>query len=187
MKSVRTLLTGGLACVLAAVIALLPAPAAAQALYGTIAGTVVDDSGASIPGATVTVTNQGTGLEVSAVSDDTGAYAIRNLQPGTYTLKASLQGFKEYVQTGIPVAQNDVVRIDGKLSVGALTESVTVTTEAALLKTDKADVSVNLKPADVVNLPLNQYRNYQGADEPGARRDADGASRTRRPTRRAAR
>ncbi len=45
---------------------------------------------------------------------------------------------------------------------GALTESVTVTTEAALLKTDKADVSVNLKPADVVNLPLNQYRNYQG-------------------------
>ena len=52
--------------------------------------------------------------------------------------------------------------MQAKLEVGALTESVTVTTEAALLKTDKADVSVNLKPADVVNLPLNQYRNYQG-------------------------
>ncbi len=161
MKSVRTLLTGVLACALAALVVLCPTPVAAQALYGTVAGTVVDDSGAAIPGATVTVTNQGTGLEVMAITDEVGAYAIRNLQPGTYTLKASLQGFKEYVQTGIPVAQNDVVRIVAKLEVGALTESVTVTTEAALLKTDKADVSVNLKPAEVVNLPLNQYRNYQ--------------------------
>jgi hypothetical protein len=142
-------------------VALLPANVSAQGLYGTIAGTVVDDSGASIPGATVTVVNQGNGLEVSGVTDDTGAFAIRNLQPGTYTVKASLQGFKEYVQTGVPVAQNDVSRVVAQLEVGALTESVTVTTEAALLKTDRADVSVNLKPADVVNLPLNQYRNYQ--------------------------
>ncbi|WP_396626926.1 TonB-dependent receptor, partial [Luteitalea sp.] len=147
---------------MAALVVLPPAPAAAQALYGTVAGTVVDDSGAAIPGATVTVVNQGTGLEVSGVTDETGAYAIRNLQPGTYTVKASLQGFKEYIQTGVPVAQNDTSRVNAKLEVGALTESVTVTTEAALLKTDKADVSVNLKPADVVNLPLNQYRNYQG-------------------------
>ncbi|MCC6163880.1 MAG: TonB-dependent receptor [Acidobacteria bacterium] len=150
-----------MAVALAAALALVPASASAQALYGTIAGTVVDDSGAAIPGATVTVVNQGTGLEVNAVTDETGSYAIRNLQPGTYTLRASLQGFKEYVQTGVPVSQNDSVRVVARLEVGALTESVTVTTEAALLKTDKADVSVNLKPAEVVNLPLNQYRNYQ--------------------------
>ena len=161
MKSVRTLLTGLLACALAALVVLFPASAAAQALYGTVAGTVMDDTGAAIPGATVTVANQGTGLEVMAITDEVGAYAFRNLQPGTYTLKASLQGFKEYVQTGIPVSQSDVVRIDARLEVGALTESVTVTTEAALLKTDRADVSVNLRPAEVVNLPLNQYRNYQ--------------------------
>ena len=95
------------------------------------------------------------------MTDDTGAFAIRNLQPGTYTVKASLQGFKEYAQTGVPVAQNDVSRVVATLEVGALTESVTVTSEAALLKTDRADVSVNLRPADVINLPLNQYRNYQ--------------------------
>jgi outer membrane receptor protein involved in Fe transport len=142
-------------------VALLPANVSAQALYGTIAGTVTDDSGAAIPGATVTVVNQGTGLEVSGVTNETGAFAIRNLQPGTYTVKASLQGFKEYVQTGLPVNQNDTSNVQAKLEIGALTESVTVTTEAALLKTDKADVSVNLKPADVINLPLNQYRNYQ--------------------------
>jgi len=142
--------------------ALLPANVSAQALYGTITGTVTDDSGAAIPGATVTVLNENTGLEISAVSDEAGAYTVRNLQPGTYTVKASLQGFKEFVQTGLPVGQNETSRADAKLEVGALTESVTVTTEAALLKTDKADVSVNLKPAEVVNLPLNQYRNYQG-------------------------
>ena len=76
-------------------------------------------------------------------------------------MKASLQGFKEYVQTGIPVVVGNIVRVNGQLEVGALTESVTVTTEAALLKTDKADVSVDLQPEDVINLPLNQYRNYQ--------------------------
>ena len=65
--------------VLAAVIALLPAAPAAQALYGTIAGTVTDDSGAAIPGATVTVTNQGTGLEVSAVFRRHGR--VRHPQP----------------------------------------------------------------------------------------------------------
>ena len=145
MIPVRTLLARGLAIALAAAVALLPANASAQALYGTIAGTVTDDSGASIPGATVTVLNQGTGLEVSGVTDETGAFTIRNLQPGTYTVKASLQGFKEYVQTGLPVGQNETSQVQAKLEVGALTESVTVTTEAALLKTDKADVSVNLQ------------------------------------------
>lgn len=150
-----------MAVVLAAAVWLLPAPVAAQALYGSVTGMVADDSGASVPGATVTATNTGTGLEVTAISDETGTYTIRNLQPGTYNLKASLQGFKEYVQTGVPVDANNIVRVNATLEVGALTESVTVTSEAALLKTDKADVSVDLKPAEVLNLPLNQYRNYQ--------------------------
>ena len=60
--------------------------------------------GANIPGATVTVINEDTGLEMTAVTDETGAYTIRNVAGGTYTLKASLQGFKEFVQTGVPIA-----------------------------------------------------------------------------------
>ena len=95
------------------------------------------------------------------MTDETGTYTIRNIAGGTYTLKASLQGFKEFVQTGIPVVVGNIVRINGRLEVGALSESVTVTSEAPLLKTDKADVSVDLRPEDVTNLPLNQYRNYQ--------------------------
>ena len=126
-----------------------------------ITGTITDAQGSAVPGATVSASTNETGLEVTTVTDETGTYTIRNVAGGTYTLKASLQGFKEFVQTGIPVVAGNIVRINGQLEVGALTESVTVTTEAALLKTDKADVSVDLRPEEVVNLPLNQYRNYQ--------------------------
>ena len=140
MKSVFLAAVRGAVVMVVAALWISPPPALAQALYGTLTGQVVDGSGAAIPGVTVTVTNEGTGLELTGVSDDSGSYAIRNLQPGTYTVKATLQGFKEFLQTGVPVDPNDVVRIDRKLEVGALTESVTVTTEAALLKTDKADV-----------------------------------------------
>src|SRR5918992_1269943 len=150
-----------MAIALAATISCLPIPAVAQALYGSLTGTIADASGAAVPGATVTIKNEDTGLELTATTDATGNYTIRNITGGTYTLKASLQGFKEFVQTGIPITAGGIVRINGRLEIGALSESVTVTTEAVLLKTDKADVSVDLRPEDVVNLPLNQYRNYQ--------------------------
>ncbi len=133
----------------------------AQTLYGSVTGAVTDGTGAAVPGATVSLKNEGTGLELTVVTDETGAYTIRNIPGGTYTMKASLQGFKEFVQTGIPVTVNNIVRVNGKLEVGTLSETVTVVSETAVLKTDKADVSTDLKPEDVVNLPLNQYRNYQ--------------------------
>jgi len=153
------ILLPALAFALAATVSL--PTAAAQALYGSLTGTIADASGAAVPGATVTITNEDTGLELTAVTDTTGTYTIRNIAGGTYTLKASLQGFKEFVQTGIPITAGGIVRINGRLEIGTLNESVTVTTEATILKTDKADVSVDLRPEDVVNLPLNQYRNYQ--------------------------
>ncbi len=140
----------------------LTAPGAeAQTLYGGVTGTVVDGSGAAVPGATVSFKNEGTGLELSAVTDESGTYTIRNIPGGAYTMKAALQGFKEFVQTGVPVTVGGIVRINGRLEIGSLNESVTVISETAILKTDKADVSVDLKPEDVTNLPLNQYRNYQ--------------------------
>jgi hypothetical protein len=160
-KYFRLLVGTGMTVALAAVMALQPSAAAAQSLYGSVTGTVADGSGATVPGATVSIKNEATGLELTTTTDETGTYTIRNITGGTYTLRASLQGFKEFVQTGVPITAGGIVRINGRLEIGALSESVTVTTDAAVLKTDKADVSVDLKPADVVNLPLNQYRNYQ--------------------------
>ncbi len=157
---VRLLFQSALAVGLAVALG-LPATAAAQVLYGSVTGTIVDTSGAAVPGATVNIKDEATGLALSTVTDSTGSYTIRNVTGGTYTLRATLQGFKEFVQTGVPITAGGIVRINGRLEIGALSESVTVTTEAAILKTDKSDVSVDLKPADVVNLPLNQYRNYQ--------------------------
>ena len=150
------------AAVAIAILALLvPAPASTQTLYGSIVGTVTDAQGAAIPGATVSATNAGTAHKVEAVSDADGHYAFRNLQPGTYTLGASLQGFRELNQTGLRVSANTAVRVDLKLEVGALAETVTVVSDTTLLQTEKADLSMELGSKEVVNLPLNQFRNYQ--------------------------
>ena len=81
--------------------------------------------------------------------------------PGTYTLGASLQGFRELNQTGLRVSANTAVRVDLKLEVGALAETVTVVSDTTLLQTEKADLSMELGSKEVVNLPLNQFRNYQ--------------------------
>ena len=97
-----------------------PSTADAQTLYGSVTGSVVDGSGAAVPGAAVSIKDDATGLELTAVTDSTGTYTIRNVTGGTYTPRASLQGFKEFVQTGIPVAAGSIVRINGRLEVGAL-------------------------------------------------------------------
>ncbi len=140
---------------------LVPLPAAAQTLYGSIVGTVSDPQGAAIPGATVTATNTGTSHKIEAVSDSDGNYAFRNLLPGIYNLGAALQGFRELNQTGLRVTANTTVRVELKLEVGALAETVNVVSETTLLQTDKADLSTELGSKEIVSLPLNQFRNYQ--------------------------
>ena len=91
------------------------------------------------PGATVTITSQETNLARTAVTNETGAYSLTNVQAGTYDVKVSLQGFKESVMTAVPVTVNTVSRVDARLEIGQLTETVTVQSESALLQTDKAD------------------------------------------------
>jgi len=136
-------------------------PALAQALYGAIVGTVSDQSGAPIPGATVTATNTGTGSKVDALTDGDGNFAFRNLPPGTYDLGVSLQGFRELRSTGLRVTAGNPQRHDLKLEVGTVSEAVTVTAESTLLQTEKADLHTELTSKELTNLPLNQFRNYQ--------------------------
>ena len=90
-------------------------PAAAQTLYGSITGNILDGTGAAVPGANISIKDEATGLELTGVTDSTGAYTIRNVTGGTYTLRATLQGFKEFVQTGIPIAAGSIVRINCRL------------------------------------------------------------------------
>ena len=102
----------------------LPAPtASAQALYGSIVGTITDQSSAVVTKALVTVTNTSTGLTREASTDQTGYYAISNLQEGAYDVVIKAPGFKAVTQRGVIVGINNVTRADVGLEVGGIAEN----------------------------------------------------------------
>src|SRR5262245_38868666 len=149
--------------VLAAMLALgsMAGVANAQALYGSIVGSVTDPQGGVLQGVSVTITNTGTGLRVETTTDDTGNYIFRNLLPGTYSMTLSHGCFKELKQSDIVVTAGNPKRADATLQIGGAQETITVTADAATLKTEKSDISSEINGAQVTQLPLNQYRNYQ--------------------------
>src|SRR5262249_52999597 len=149
------------ALVLACCLGVCAAPSTAQVLYGSVVGNVKDSSGATTPGATVTITNKATSLSREVTTTASGDYEIVNVLPGTYDLKVSLQGFKEALKTDVPVSAGNISRVEMTLEVGQLTETVTVASPVQLLQTDKADVHTELKAREITNLPLPAYRNYQ--------------------------
>ncbi len=133
----------------------------AQTMYGSVTGVVSDPQGGALPGVTVTAVNTGTGLKLEQVTDGTGNFTFRNMPPGVYQLTAALEGFKELKQTGLNVTAGNPIRVDLKLDLGGITETVNVNAEAAIIQTEKADLSTELTSKQVTTLPLNQYRNYQ--------------------------
>ncbi|MDQ3213737.1 MAG: TonB-dependent receptor [Acidobacteriota bacterium] len=134
---------------------------AAQEIYGSVLGTIQDTSGARVPGASVAITNRETNLVLTTVTNESGAYTFSSVLPGTYDVKVTLQGFKEFVQQGVPVTAGSISRVDARLQVGSLSESVTVQSETSLLKTDKADTGSKFGAKEVMDLPLPEFRNYQ--------------------------
>ncbi len=133
----------------------------AQALYGSIVGTVTDQSGAVLPGAHLTVANPLKGLKHEADADSAGLYTFPNLQGGTYELEVTAKGFKLLKRTNIEVRVGSVVRLDVSLEVGAVTQEVTVQASAAQLQTEKSEVTTALGTVAIENLPTGFYRNYQ--------------------------
>jgi hypothetical protein len=108
-------------------VTLLPSTAAAQAVTGTISGTVVDPTGSVIPGATVTITNEATGVARVAQSDTRGDFQVTNLQPGNYTVKVELASFRTYERKNIVLSAAERLSIGQvALEVGSLGETVTV-------------------------------------------------------------
>jgi len=105
--------------------------AVAQTDRGTITGTVSDPAGAVIPGATVQAKNIGTSAEYTGATTTTGNYTLAQLPPGVYQVTVSMSGFKTFVRQGITVQAAQIYRIDINLEVGAISETVTVTEDAA--------------------------------------------------------
>ena len=136
-------------------------PSDAQVLYGSIVGNVADTSKAGAPGATVTIIHKATNLAREGTTHADGSYRFANVQPGTYTVRVVLTGFKEFVKEAVPVTPNTVSRVDVSLEVGQLTEAVTVVSDQKLLQTDSGSLYSELKSEEITDLPLGNYRNYQ--------------------------
>jgi len=144
----------GLFALVAGVLSLLPAPVHAQAT-GAISGVVTDNSGALLPGVTVSVVNTATGQTRIATSGSDGFYTVPLLQPGTYKVTASLQGFSTLTRDGVRVTVTETARINLQLPVGGRTEDVTVVGEAPLVETSNATMGIVIDEKKVVDLPLN--------------------------------
>src|SRR5262245_59407635 len=128
--------------------------AIAQTDRGTLTGTVLDASGAVVPGVTVEAKNVGTGNVYQAGSSETGNFTLPQLPVGTYELTATLPGFKKFVRANLVVGLAQTVRVDIKLEVGAAGDQVTVEAAAPLLKTESGEVSHNVDLSALSNLPM---------------------------------
>ena len=134
-------------------------PSSAQAVYGSIFGTVTDNSGALVPGATVTVTDVSKNIPVQTTTNSSGDYRVDHLIPGTYSVQAEAPHFQKAIVPSVVVYADTAPKVDLKLQVGAATSTVEVTTAAPLLTTDRADVSTELNSRALQDLP-NLQRNF---------------------------
>jgi hypothetical protein len=124
-----------------------------QAGTGTITGTVTDPAGAVVANASVEVRNTDTNVPYPTVSTETGAYTVVRLPPGPYSVTVSAAGFKKLTRSGLAVDAGQVLPLDLALEVGSATESVTVTAEATLLKTESGDVTHDITISQLNDLP----------------------------------
>src|SRR5262245_52915055 len=114
-------------------------PAAAQAVTGTLLGTITDAGGLPMPGATVIITETGTNISFTTTTSTSGFYTFPSLKDGTYKVVAELSGFKKILRDGVIVPVNTTIRVDLRMEVGAIEESVTVVGQSPILQTDRAD------------------------------------------------
>jgi hypothetical protein len=133
---------------------ILTVAAHAQVTTGTIFGRVVDTTGAVLPGATVTVTDEGTNAVKRAVTDARGDFTVAFLPVGAYTVTVSLDGFKTHTATGLAVSSGSKLDLTYTLEVGALNEVITVESVRPLLNTTSAEQDVNIGTQMVAELPI---------------------------------
>lgn len=127
----------------------------AQNDVGSIVGFVTDQSGAVVPNARVTISNEGTGEARTVSSDAQGRYTVPNLSPAIYTMTAEAPGFQKFVSTHNTLASNTTIDIDAKLSVGQMTQTVRVSDTAAVLQTQSGSVQSEVTGTQVQKEELN--------------------------------
>ncbi len=131
-------------------------PLHAQSVLGTIRGSVTDPQGAMLPATPVLITDEGTGVPRTVTTDAEGHYEASNLRPGSYRIEIVTTSFKKFETTGVVVRTSGVTRIDARLELGGVAETVTVSGEAAAnIVTESPSVSVALDEQQLRDLPRN--------------------------------
>ncbi|MGH9941466.1 MAG: carboxypeptidase regulatory-like domain-containing protein [Pyrinomonadaceae bacterium] len=148
---------GGAALLVAASILLTAAPSGAwaQSFKATLVGEITDQNGAALPGATVTITQQGTNQTQTATTTEDGGYTIPQLTPGRYTLRAEATGFKAAVQEGLVLETSQTQRVNLTLEPGGANEQINVTAETPVVNTDTSGKGEVITARQVQDLPLN--------------------------------
>ncbi len=142
---------------------------------GAISGTVYDQTGAVVPGATVVVHNNGTNLEQTVTTDASGFYKAVKLTPTTYTITFTAKGFEEFIAKEVVVTVGSVTNVSPHMTVGATTQSVTITGAAPQVNTTSADLTSTLNQTAIANLPIQRAR-WSAFSQltPGVVQDANG-------------
>src|ERR1051326_1614965 len=139
----------------AAIALLWAASASAQLNTGTITGTVTDPSGALVPDVKVAVRNTATNVVRETATSGAGVYTVSDLIVGTYEVIFQAPAFKKFVRSGINLDVTQAIRIDAKMEVGAVSESVEVTGQLSYVNTDTPEVGANLNRSDLLDVPLS--------------------------------
>jgi hypothetical protein len=152
-----------ISCLPAAILtlALIVPVSFAQVLYGSITGNVTDKSNAVLAGATVRITHKQTSQTRETATNAEGSFSFSTVQTGTYEITVIKEGFKTFTRSNVEVTLNNVTRSDVSLDIGQVTETVSVTADATLLQTDRAEVRAELTSQALLNLPIPPGRNYQ--------------------------
>ncbi len=150
------------------VILLAPRCGAQEMTVAMITGTVTDASGAVVPGASIEILNQNTGVKIATKSNAAGEFAVPELPVAVYTVTVSKEGFNTYSQTGIELHPGTVATVNSTLKAGSVVSTVTVQATATTVQTATPEVAGEISSAEVFTLPLNG-RNFQtlGALMPG--------------------
>lgn len=127
----------------------------AQEISASIRGTVLDQTGGTVSGATVKAMNPDTGLQRQTVSDSHGAYSLLELPVGRYRLQVEASGFKKYVQDGIVLVVNQAATIPVRLDVGTPTQQVEVTADAPVIESTSTNLGQTVGGREILDLPLN--------------------------------
>ncbi|MEO7144899.1 MAG: carboxypeptidase regulatory-like domain-containing protein, partial [Bryobacteraceae bacterium] len=140
---------------------LFSSAAFAQITTAAIVGTVTDSTGGTVPNAQITATNAGTNFSRTAESDSDGEYRLDLLPVGSYRVEIDANGFKKFRQSGITLDINRTARVDAILDIGAVTDTVTVSSDAPLVNTSNPQIGHTVTNAEITELPIVDRNVYK--------------------------